>query len=285
MGFNRIEAKIAAKTSMRQTRPSPIWVAFLFLLFTVIVKQVVITIVGDPFVEMVQYLEMNYDPYDVLNYVFLRNPAHIALYGLVTLLLGLYTMVMNYGYVSYALRLARNEQPSQRNLFDGFARIGRVILAGVLEQIFVTLWQLLAMVPSFVVLILVGVFAETASVYFLVVLWYVLFLAALVVSVAISYRYRMTSYFLIDRPDFTALEAIRASKATMRGWKMELFTLDLSFFGWYLLTGITLGVMGVWVLPYQAATEANFYDCISATTQDRMEQGPTAPYGYDYHSL
>ena len=52
MGFNRIEAKFNAKISMRQTRPSPIWITALFLLLTVIVKQVVVAVVGDPFVEM-----------------------------------------------------------------------------------------------------------------------------------------------------------------------------------------------------------------------------------------
>ena len=71
----------------------------------------------------------------------------------------------------------------------------------------------------------------------------------------------------------------------MRGWKMELFTLDLSFFGRYLLTGLTFGIMGVWVLPYQSVTEANFYDCITAERQDTAEERPADPYGYDYRSL
>ena len=285
MGFNRIEAKFNAKISMRQTRPSPIWITALFLLLTVIVKQVVVAVVGDPFVEMVQYLQMNYDPYEVLNYVFLRNSAHTALYCVVSLVLGLYGIIMNYGYISYALRLSRNEQPDHRNLFDGFARVGRVLWAAILQSIFLAFWELLAMLPSFAVLILVGLFAESEAVYFLIMLWYVLFLAALIVALAISYRYRMSSYFLIDRPDCTALEAIRASKMAMRGWKMELFTLDLSFFGWYLLTGLTFGIMGVWVLPYQSVTEANFYDCITAERQDTAEERPADPYGSDYRSL
>ena len=193
MGFNRIEAKFNAKISMRQTRPSPIWITALFLLLTVIVKQVVVAVVGDPFVEMVQYLQMNYDPYEVLNYVFLRNPAHTALYCVVSLVLGLYGIIMNYGYISYALRLSRNEQPDHRNLFDGFARVGRVLWAAILQSIFLTFWELLAMLPSFAVLILVGLFAESEAVYFLIMLWYVLFLAALIVARAISSRYRMSS--------------------------------------------------------------------------------------------
>ena len=45
------------------------------------------------------------------------------------------------------------------------------------------------------------------------------------------------------------------------------------------------GIMGVWVLPYQSVTEANFYDCITAERQDTEEERPADPYGYDYRSL
>ena len=45
----------------------------------------------------------------------------------------------------------------------------------------------------------------------------------------------------------------------MKGHKMNLFILQLSFIGWIILMGITCGIAGLYVLPYYNATLSNFY--------------------------
>ena len=45
----------------------------------------------------------------------------------------------------------------------------------------------------------------------------------------------------------------------MKGYKMDLFLLELSFIGWWLLVLVTLGIASLWVIPYIKVTEANFY--------------------------
>lgn len=45
----------------------------------------------------------------------------------------------------------------------------------------------------------------------------------------------------------------------MQGHKWELFVLDLSFIGWAILSGLTLGIGFIWLIPYEQATKANFY--------------------------
>lgn len=45
----------------------------------------------------------------------------------------------------------------------------------------------------------------------------------------------------------------------MRGHKGELFVMDLSFLGWWVLSAFTLGILSLWVSPYCWASEANFY--------------------------
>ena len=63
--------------------------------------------------------------------------------------------------------------------------------------------------------------------------------------IAISLRYSMANYILLDeRVD--ALEAISRSKAMMRGRKWHLFVLELSFIGWYLLVYLIVVVV-VWI--------------------------------------
>ena len=40
---------------------------------------------------------------------------------------------------------------------------------------------------------------------------------------------------------------------------MDYFLLILSFIGWALLSVLTLGIVGIWAIPYMEATKANFY--------------------------
>ncbi|GAA3632217.1 DUF975 family protein [Lactobacillus hamsteri] len=78
-----------------------------------------------------------------------------------------------------------------------------------------------------------------------------------------AYSYSMTPYIMKDLYDAghkpTATEAITKSRKLMNGHKTDLFVLDLSFVGWWLLSVITLGIGFIWVTPYYRQTKANFY--------------------------
>lgn len=43
----------------------------------------------------------------------------------------------------------------------------------------------------------------------------------------------MSYYILVENPDYTASEALRESKRIMKGQKLKLFVLWLSFIGWF----------------------------------------------------
>ena len=64
---------------------------------------------------------------------------------------------------------------------------------------------------------------------------------------AIMLRYAMAPYLLADAPDDGAAAAVWRSVEMMRGRKWELFKLQFSFMGWYilqiLLSGIVLAVL------------------------------------------
>ncbi len=67
-------------------------------------------------------------------------------------------------------------------------------------------------------------------------------------------------YLLAEDPNISGMTAIRKSWEDMKGHKGELFVFGLSFLGWFILTGLTLGVLGVfYVGPYYAIAEAGFY--------------------------
>ena len=184
----------------------------------------------------------------------------MALYIFLQILLTLYTTVMTFGYTSYSLRLARNEQPGYRNLLDGFSMVGRVILMSILRYIFTMLWGILGMLPGMIV-ITCGMFTMGAGLgAVLMVLGVLLMIAGGVFEAAVTYRYRLAEYFLLDNPGLGPLAAITASKQAMKGRKWALFVQDLSFLGWNILSLLTLGILGLWIAPYQYAAQANFYD-------------------------
>lgn len=74
-----------------------------------------------------------------------------------------------------------------------------------------------------------------------------------------SYSYSMVPYILGDNPNIGAKRAIELSNEMTYGHKFDMFVLDLSFIGWYLLGALALGIGVLFVLPYDNATHAELY--------------------------
>ena len=137
---------------------------------------------------------------------------------------------LEYGQAYIFLKQARDRQPVQLgDMFRGFQDdFGGTFLIGFLSQLFVALWSLLFLIPGIVK----------------------------------SYAYSMAYYVKLDHPDYGWKACIDESRRLMNGHKWEKFVLDLSFFGWILVGALCLGVGTLWVTPYMAATEAQFYEYV-----------------------
>ena len=109
-------------------------------------------------------------------------------------------------------------------------------------------------------------------------LWSLLFVIPGVIK---AYEYRMVPYLLAEYPEMSSGEIFARSKEMMQGNKWDTFVLDISFVGWVLLSGITLGILYIfWVGPYIAATDAALYHRISG--KDTYGNGGNGNYaGYD----
>jgi hypothetical protein len=100
-------------------------------------------------------------------------------------------------------------------------------------------------------------------------LWFLLFIIPGIVK---YYAYRMVPYILADNPNIGYKRAIQLSKEMTNGHKFDIFILDLSFIGWYLLGLIALVIGMLFVMPYQFATEAELYLVLR---QNALENGLT----------
>ena len=91
---------------------------------------------------------------------------------------------------------------------------------------------------------------------FLNCLW---FLLLIVPGIVKSYSYIMVPYILADNACVGTKRALAISIRMTRGQKWNMFVLDLSFIGWYLLGTLALLVGVLFVLPYVNATKAELY--------------------------
>ena len=105
-------------------------------------------------------------------------------------------------------------------------------------------------------------------------LWSLLFIIPGIVK---GYSYSMAMYVLADNKGKSAKECIAESKAMTEGHKMELFVLDLSFIGWYLLSALTCGLALLYLVPLLNATHANVYETIKPVVEVPFEEVKTNP--------
>jgi uncharacterized membrane protein len=87
------------------------------------------------------------------------------------------------------------------------------------------------------------------------------------------YSYSMAYYISLDMPHMSADDCITESRRLMDGHKAELFLLDLSFFGWYLLSFLTFGIGLLFVTPYHEMAKAVFYEELVRTQIESVGKG------------
>lgn len=87
-------------------------------------------------------------------------------------------------------------------------------------------------------------------------LWTLLFVIPGIIK---GYSYAFVPYILADNPKIESSKAIQISMDMTQGHKLNMFVLNLSFLGWYILGSIALGIGIIFVRPYENATYAQLY--------------------------
>ena len=192
----------------------------------------------------VSYIFSGGGTFSHLDEIFQFN-SFIARPAIVTTLLGIFVgLPLEIGQYHYALENRKGHVDFSQALSHGFTHnYGNVILVLFLRNLFIFLWSLLLVVPGIVK----------------------------------AYQYRLVRYLVAENPDIPCDTALNRSKALMDGHKMDAFVLDLSFIGWFLLSGLTCGIVGVfWVNPYYRQTDAEFYAAIIAQQPDDTQSSDAA---------
>lgn len=134
--------------------------------------------------------------------------------------------------VIYLNVIRKNKTPIVEDLLLGFKSNNflRSVVGLIYYELFVFLWSLLFVIPGIIK----------------------------------SISYSQMFFLMADNPKMEGAEAQKKSMALMNGHKMDYFVLQLSFFPWILLVGITFGIAAIYVGPYMQAANANFYEALIA---------------------
>jgi hypothetical protein len=79
-----------------------------------------------------------------------------------------------------------------------------------------------------------------------------------------SYEYTFVPYLLAENPALSPARAAELSSQMTSGEKWNIFKLQLSFLGWYILGAIAFGIGRFFVDPYYEATMAELYAAMRA---------------------
>ncbi len=178
----------------------------------------------NPYILTLVYLIISYIVGSIL--IFFNNSSDSsAMVKLVAFIIQCVTTILETGYLWWALSAKRGDDNTDE-FISAFKQGLYIIIINFICNIFIALGLILLIIPGIIV--------------------------ALGLSMAmLCFR---------DAPDDGFFEAIKNSWSIMKGNKFNLFMLYLSFIPWVLLMVITLGIAGIYVIPYMNITIANFYD-------------------------
>ena len=137
---------------------------------------------------------------------------------------GILAYFMEIGLVRYMVNFIKDKETNFEILFSKFKDWKQVIITYLHQFAFIFLWTLLFIVPGIIK----------------------------------GYAYALVAYIIADDPTISSKDALKLSEEMMKGHKVELFVLGLSFLGWHLLAILTLGILEIWIMPYQQIATTKF---------------------------
>ncbi|MRN24852.1 DUF975 family protein [Romboutsia ilealis] len=145
----------------------------------------------------------------------------------------LITAPLGLGQSIFFLKLAKDKEGKCSDVFLGYKNFLKVIGVSILMEIIICI--------GFIILIIPGII--------------------------LSIMYSQVYYILAENPSIGIVECLKKSRLMMCGQKWNYFVLMLSFILWGILTAITCGIAGLYVVPYYEATFTNFYLDIKNKTE------------------
>lgn len=234
--MNRALLKQDAKNAMRQAQPHPVLVTLVYLAIAAALSAVALIVAS---VTGVASVSVNGTSYNSGGEAGLAASLICLVVGLAA---GLVSVVLEFGYICYSLKVFKQEETGFSELWGHFPMILKVFGLTLWIVLFVYLWSLLCVIPG----IIAGL------------------------------RYSQAFFILAENPDMSIRECVNKSKTMMSGKLWEYFVLNLSFILWHLLVSVTCGIATIYATPYVQTTLAGYYLSLKPATDPAPAPAPEA---------
>ena len=157
--------------------------------------------------------------------------------GPISLVVGIFTSIASaafaVGYASYVLSFVRGKKLEINDILEFMKKHWVIsLLTGLIVGLIVVAGMILLVIPGIIASIGLMFYKEVCA----------------------------------DNPEMKAMDIVKKAWQMTNGHKMELFVLGLSFIGWGILSGFTLGLLLIWLIPYITITVALTYEEIKKTS-------------------
>jgi len=149
--------------------------------------------------------------------------------------------ILEVAAINVYIKMSRSPEPvSLKGFIEGLNNWARALLGALWQLLWVFLWSLLFLIPGIVK----------------------------------AYAYSQMFFIITEYKDVSVTKAMRISMLITKGHKWDLFVMDLSFLGWAILCGLTLGIGALWLEPYMNMSKVNAYH---AMLKEALESGLLKP--------
>ena len=231
---SRVDIKTEAKEILRSAKVSPILITLIVMAIAFVLNRVMIlveygTLFPIGFIQ--RYAEAYQQAFatgdvSALQALAASLPESTTMSFFFSTLVSLFMVILNAGYFIYCMGIRQGVEMPYSTLTEGLSVAGKLIWCWLQMTVKIFLWSMLFVIP--------GIIA--------------------------AYRYRFAYYNVLSDDALSAGDAIRLSCRQTQGRKADLFMLDLSFIGWSLLSGLTMGLLNIWLTPYMTLCDLAYYE-------------------------
>ena len=261
----RRRLKREAKEKMRQSNTSPYLSAVIYGAIMIAVVAIAIIFVITSLIAALAVTGFNGEE---LSQAFL-NGADIWTY-VIECVIGIFSTLMGIGFMRYTLKVFRGQESRYSDVFSGFSKKGvKALIANIIIGIVTGVIVVIAAIV--VSVILIGIAAVIGNEVISTILIAAIAILICALALMFYYSFLFTVYIICDEDDIGVVKAAFKSRKMVKGHKWQLFKVDLSFIGWYILTTVTLCLAGIYVVPYAYTVQAGYYDEIKKEYESTAE--------------
>ena len=156
---------------------------------------------------------------------------------IISFVCGILAMIIDVGLIRWMTNFINDKETKLEILFSKFKDWKQVTMVFIHQYAMVLLYTLLLIIPGMIK----------------------------------ALGYSLVPYILANDSNMGSDEVLKLSEKMMKGHKMDLFIFSLSFIGWHLLAIFTLGILEIWIIPYQETATTKYLLDIKAEYENNNQ--------------